>query len=98
MDSRMTTAHEMRERLIAKATEDETFRTLLLSDPKAAVSEELGVSIPPGYTLKVHEEAVDTSHLVLPPSGNLGEADLAHAAGGRNRPANDELATLWDDW
>ena len=98
MDSRMTTAHEMRERLIAKAAEDETFRDLLLSDPKAAVNEELGVNIPPGYTLKVHEEAADTSHLVLPPPGNLGEADLAQAAGGRNRPANDELATFWDDW
>ena len=97
MDSRMTTAREMREQLIAKAAEDETFRARLLSDPKAAVSEELGVSIPPGYTLKVHEEAVDTSHLVLPPSGTLGEADLAQVAGG-GRYANDELATFWDDW
>ena len=98
METRMTTAREMREQLVAKATEDETFRARLLSDPKAAVSEELGVSIPPGYTLKVHEEAVDTSHLVLPPSGTLGEADLAEVSGGRNKPANDELATFWDDW
>ena len=97
MNSRITTANEMRERLVAKATEDEAFRALLISDPKAAVNEELGVNIPPGYTLEVHEEAADTSHLVLPPSGDLGEADLAHAAGGR-RPNNDNLATLWDDW
>ena len=76
MDSRTETPTpgEMRERLIAKADADEAFRARLLSDPKAAVNEELGLAIPPGFTIEVHEDAADTSHLVLPPSAALGEA------------------------
>ena len=72
----------MRERLIAKAAEDETFRARLLADPQDAVQDELGVKIPDGFTIKVHEEAADTSHLVLPPSSQLDEAALEQAAGG----------------
>ena len=89
MDTRTetTTVSEMRERLLAKATGDETFRARLLSDPKAAVQDELGLAIPAGFTIKVHEEAVDTSHLVLPPLARLDEAELALAAGG---------ASIWD--
>ena len=84
MDSKteIVTVGAMRERLLAKATEDETFRARLLADPKAAVQEELGLAIPAGFTIKVHEEAADTSHLVLPPLASLDEAELALAAGG----------------
>ena len=82
-----TTVSEMRERLLAKATGDETFRARLLADPKAAVQDELGLAIPAGFTIKVHEEAADTSHLVLPPLASLDEAELALAAGG---------ASIWD--
>ena len=76
------TVGAMRERLIAKATEDETFRARLLADPKDAVQEELGVNIPDGFTLEVHEEAADTSHLVLPPTAALGDTDLEQVAAG----------------
>ncbi len=84
MDSKteIVTVGAMRERLLAKATEDETFRARLLADPKAAVQDELGLTVPAGFTIKVHEEAVDTSHLVLPPLAGLDEAELALAAGG----------------
>ena len=51
----------MRERLIARATEDETFRARPLSDPKAAVHEELGQRIPPGFTVEVHGAYTGTS-------------------------------------
>ena len=91
------TPGELRERLIAKAGADEAFRARLLSDPKAAVNEELGLAIPPGFTIEVHEDAVDTSHLVLPPSAALGEADLQQVAGGRSS-GNDEAITFWDDF
>ena len=99
MDSKTETptASEMRERLIAKADADEAFRARLLSDPKAAINEELGLAIPPGFTIKVHEEAADTSHLVLPPLAALGEADLQQVAGGRGS-GNDEAITFWDDF
>ena len=73
---------EMRERLIEKAIADETFRARLLADPKNAVQDELGVQVPDGFTIEVHEEAADTSHLVLPPSTQLDEAELNQAAGG----------------
>ena len=84
MDSRTETItiSGMRERLLEKAAEDEAFRARLLADPKAAVSDELGVEIPDGFTIEVHEEAADTSHLVLPPSAALGDAELERVAGG----------------
>ena len=71
---------EMRERLIEKATADETFRARLLADPKNAVQDELGVQVPDGFTIEVHEEAADTGHLVLPPSTQLDAAELDQAA------------------
>ena len=76
------TVGAMRERLIEKATADETFRAQLLADPQGAVRDELGMQVPDGFTIKVHEEAADTSHLVLPPPAQLGEAEMEQAAGG----------------
>ena len=58
---------EIREHLVSKACSDEAFRELLLSDPKAAVEAELGITLPEDFTIMVHEEMLDTSHLVLPP-------------------------------
>ena len=72
----------VRERLIEKAAEDETFRARLLADPKETVQNELGIKAPDGFTLMVHEEAANVGHLVLPPSAKLDEAALAQAAGG----------------
>ena len=82
MSSETRTAGELREYLVDKATGDAEFRARLLSDPKAAIREELGIEIPDGLTVKVHEEAVDTSHLVLPPDSRLNEGDLQAVAGG----------------
>ncbi len=84
MDSKpeTMTVGAMRERLLEKAADDETFRARLLADPKAVVQDELGVKIPDGFTLEVHEEAADTSHLVLPPTAALGDADLEQVAAG----------------
>ena len=76
------TVGAIRERLIEKATADETFRARLLADPKETVQDELGLQAPEGFTLMVHEETADTSHLVLPPSAMLDEAALGQAAGG----------------
>ena len=83
MDKRMSFG-EMRERLIEKATVDEAFRARLLADPRAAVEAETGVAVPAGFTLEVHEDTADTSHLVLPPPADaaLSEADLEQVAGG----------------
>ena len=77
-----TTVKKLRERVLSKATEDDAFRARLLSDPKAAVEEELGVRIPAEFTIKVLEEAAGVGHLVLPPLSKLDETDLRQAAGG----------------
>ena len=105
MDNGLQTVGELREHLIEKATTDDTFRAQLLEDPKAAIKEELGLTIPEGFTIKVHEDVVDTSHVVLPPPAALGEAELEEAAGGQvfrwiNGEYNlvDNAITFWDDF
>lgn len=76
-------AGERRRHIVEKAVEDEAFRARLLADPKAAIEEELGVTLPPGLAVEVHEEGADTAHLVLPPPrGALSDEQLARVAGG----------------
>ena len=82
MSTETVTAGELRVRLIEKAAADEGFRARLLADPKAVVEDELGLSIPAGFTIKVHEERADTGHLILPPAAYLTDDDLEQAAGG----------------
>ncbi len=83
---------ELREYVTEKATVDEAFRARLLAAPKAAIEEELGIEIPEGFTIEVHEDVENTSHLVLPPLAELGEGDLSQAAGGRTA-----ASSFWDD-
>ena len=76
-------AGERRRRIVGKAVEDEAFRARLLADPKAVIEEELGLTLPPGLAVEVHEEGADTAHLVLPPPrGALSDEQLARVAGG----------------
>ena len=78
----MHTALEMRTRIIAKAASDPDYRARLIEDPRGAIADELGVSIPDSLSVHVHEEDAGSAHLVLPPSSRLGESELAAAAGG----------------
>ena len=78
----MTTANEMRDRLLDKATVDPDFRTTLLSDPKSAIAQELGVEIPDGLSVIVHENDANTVHLALPAT-ELSEEQLEAVAAGR---------------
>lgn len=84
----MKTAEELRSEIISRASENDDFRASLLQDPKAAIEKEFAFSIPDDWSVEVHEETGRSAHLVLPPSGRLGEAELASVAGGWN---------LWDD-
>ena len=74
--SEMHSVEEVREYLITKAGEDSEFRASLLSDPKAAIANELSVTIPDGVNISVHEESSSNVHLVLPPSGEIDPALL----------------------
>ena len=78
----MKSPNEMRMKVVGKAAEDAEFRALLLRDPKAAISEELGVTLPASFSIRVHEENDTTAHLVLPPGSILNEGDLRAVAGG----------------
>ena len=84
----METPSEMRMKIVGKATEDADFRTRLLSDPKGAIGQELGVSIPASMSIKVHEDSGTTAHLVLPPGSRLSEHDLGRVSAGYS----------WDDF
>ena len=77
----MTTATELKDQVLSKAAEDGEFRARLIADPKAAVSAEIGQTIPDGFDLVVHEDNATTAHLVLSPSPKLTEAELEMAAG-----------------
>ena len=72
------------DKLIARAQRDEEFRAKLVSDPRSAVSEELGVEIPESLNVRVIEEEADEVVLVLPAAAGeaLSEEELAEAAGG----------------
>ena len=78
----MQSPNEMRMKVLGKAAEDDDFRAKLMNDPKAAISQELGVTIPASMSVEVHEESTATAHLVLPPDSRLREGDLEAVAGG----------------
>ena len=84
----METVKELRETLVGKATADGEFRARLVSDPKGAIEQALGLTVPASMSINVHEDSATTAHLVLPPSGRLSDDDLQAVAGG----------ITWDDY
>ena len=78
----MKTASEMRAHIAGKAVDDSEFRAFLIENPKGAIERELGITIPDGYTVEVHEETGTTAHLVLPLESRLGPQELAAISGG----------------
>ena len=53
-------------RLLVRATKDEAWRQELINNPKPILEQELGITIPPGVAIQVHEAGC-TIHLMLPP-------------------------------
>ncbi len=78
----MNSAIELSARLTERAGVDGDFRSRLLSDPKAAVSEELGVEVPDEVAIKVHENDMQTVHVALPAT-DLAEEQLEAISAGR---------------
>ena len=78
----MKTPSEMRSQIADKAASDAEFHARLLDDPKGAIGDELGVTLPDGLKVEVHEEGADVAHLVLPPASRLSDSDLQAVAGG----------------
>ncbi|MDE0129691.1 MAG: NHLP leader peptide family RiPP precursor [Gammaproteobacteria bacterium] len=79
----MKTVTEIEDMIRAKADEDEAFRGRLLGNPREAIKEASGLTVPEGFSINVHEESATEFHLVLPPAGSrLSDDELRGAAGG----------------
>ena len=64
---------------------DPAFREQLLADPRAALSQLVGIDLPDVVKVTVHEESLTDLHLVLPAvssKGELADDELELAAGG----------------
>jgi len=74
--------------LIAKAAKDGKFRKELIQNPKAVISQELGIALPKDFEVKVLEETPKSFYLVLPAAsigagGELSDELLETVAGGK---------------
>jgi hypothetical protein len=79
---------EVERRIVQRSLEDESFRRRLIEDPKGAVEQELGTSLPEQIQIEAVEETADTIYLVLPSvssegeGGELSDPELEAVAGG----------------
>ncbi len=78
----MQSLTEMQNHLTGKASEDPTFRASLISDPKEAIHQEFGLTVPDGIKVQVHENDVNNVHLVLPPNSRLSDEQIEQVSGG----------------
>jgi hypothetical protein len=82
------TRAEIERTIVQRSLQDESFRQMLLDDPKAAVEQELGTQLPEGVEVRVVEESAQTIYLVLPSAtavgegGEISDRDLEAVAGG----------------
>ena len=78
----MKKAIEAAEFLETRAARDSEFRARLLANPKGAIEQEFGVTLPADHEIHVHEESYDATHLVLPPPGKLSREEREAARTG----------------
>ncbi len=77
--------NELWAQVVARAWSEPDYKARLLSDPKAALEEETGVSLPESLNVRIIEEGSDEVALVLPKNpAELSEEDLEGVAGGDN--------------
>ncbi len=61
-----TGREELQARIVRRAAGDETFRAWLLDNPRAALEDELGISLPQRLQVQVVQERPDSMCIVLP--------------------------------
>ena len=82
----MPLGKQLRLNIIEKALEDEDFKIKLLENPRSAIEQELGVSLPDDADIKVIERTSDTTYIYLPDSSKLSASQLARISGsGRSK-------------
>ena len=65
-----------------RAESDSAFRAQLLANPAAAMSDLLGMPVPDGVRITVHEESPADIHLVIAAESTLSDSDLELVSGG----------------
>lgn len=78
----MRSGDQMLEQIVEKSALDPDFRQQLLADPKAAISAELGITIPESMNIQVHDSDMQTVHLALPPDPHITEEQLEAISAG----------------
>jgi len=70
-------------KVIAKAWADPAFKSKLLKEPNSALKS-LGIDVPAGIAIRIHEDTPAERHYVLPLPKNAGLSDsqLESVAGG----------------
>ena len=53
-------------KIVARAWSDESFRDRLKADPRSAVAEETGITVPESIQIEVLEETPEKAYLVIP--------------------------------
>ena len=76
-------AEEIRRHLVARADGETNCRDELGKNPKGAFEKEIGVEIPEGVSIHVHQENDTDFHIVLPSDNKLNEAQLEAMSGGQ---------------
>lgn len=78
----MKTESQLRAEIVSKASTDDDFRRLLLSNPARAARECFGVDVPADIQLHVHEDSESERHIVLPSTGLMSEKELQEISAG----------------
>ncbi len=78
----LQSAEDMRRQITDKAVSDEVFRNSLVSNPKSAIAQELGIDIPEEMDIVVNQSDANTLYLSLPAT-EIGEEQLEAIAAGR---------------
>lgn len=78
----LQSAEDVRRHITEKALADADFRSELVANPKAAISQEIGVEVPEEINVMVHESDSQTIHLALPAT-EISEEQLEAIAAGR---------------
>jgi Nitrile hydratase, alpha chain len=86
----------MERSIVQRSLQDDSFRQMLLDDPKGTVEQELGTQLPEDVEVRVVEESQQSIYLVLPfrsadlQTGELSDQELEAVAGGKG-------TAIWSD-